>query len=372
MHGYLTKRDGLPNFSRKLASGAVTVGYLGGSLTMMKEGWRPMFHAWLNKVHRRSAPHRELHVGRGGVGSASGAFFVQDEICAHDPDLVFVEFAINDSFDFITPPALRMAAIEGIVRSIKTRHPACDICFVYMHHTLRSAEIGRVVDDCETIAAHYGIPSIHVGRYLINLVSSGEWSFGGETSAPALLRDTCHPLPPGNKLVTRLITNAVKDLLAASPLGDRELPASLCAHPMVGGRVVPLAPEMIRGSYELKTGKVGNIEQEVARYSLAGDSYLEIHGDFTVAGLYVVVGPASGVIRVRSGSGTVERNLFDQWCSYERISTCILVNSSAELRLPEKAVTIELTDQPPDYSVCPKLETIPPQRTLVVVGLFVV
>lgn len=141
---------------------------------------------------------------------------------------------------------------------------------------------------------------------------------------------------------------------------------------MVGGRVVPLAPEMIRGSYELKTGKVGNIEQEVARYSLAGDSYLEIHGDFTVAGLYVVVGPASGVIRVRSGSGTVERNLFDQWCSYERISTCILVNSSAELRLPEKAVTIELTDQPPDYSVCPKLETIPPQRTLDVVGLFVV
>ena len=120
------------------------VGYLGGSLKMMKEGWRPMFHAWLNQSHPRNEPHRQLHVGRGGVGSASGAFFVHDEICGHDPDLVFVEYAINDSFDFITPPALRMAAIEGIVRSIKTRHPACDICFVYMHHTLRGAEIGRV------------------------------------------------------------------------------------------------------------------------------------------------------------------------------------------------------------------------------------
>ena len=134
----------------------------------------------------------------------------------------------------------------------------------------------------------------------------------------------------------------------------------------------PLAPEMICGPHERKTGCVGKIEQEVSRYSLASDSHLEIHGDFTVAGLYVVVGPASGIIRALSGSRTVERCLFDQWCSYERISACILVNSPAELRSPERAVTIELTDQLPDYSVCPKLETLPSHRTLDVVGLFVV
>ena len=330
-----------------------------------------MFHAWLNKAHRRTVPHRELHVGRGGVGSASGAFFVQDEICGHDPDLVFVEYAINDSFDFITPPALRMAAIEGIVRSIKTRHPACDICFVYMHHVLRGAEIGRVVEDYESIAAHYGIPSIHVGRYLTDLVSRGEWSFGAETAAPALLRDTCHPLPAGNKLITRLITGAVDELLAAAQSQERGLAAPLCVNPMVGGRVIPLSPKMICGPYELKTGKVGNIDQEVTRHSLTSDSHLAIHGDFTVAGLYVVVGPAGGIIRARSGSRTLELNLFDQWCSYERISSCILVNSPAELTSAERSVTIELTNQIPDYSVCPKLEGIPPHRSLDVVGLFV-
>ena len=150
------------------------------------------------------------------------------------------------------------------------------------------------------------------------------------------------------------------------------MPEPLCVNPMTGGRVIPLAPEMICGPYEHKTGRVGNIEQEVGRYSLTGDSHLEIHGEFTVAGLYVVVGPTSGVIRARSGSRTVERCLFDQWCSYERISTCILVNSPAELRSPERAVTIELTEQLPDYSVCPKLESLPSHRTLDVVGLFVV
>ena len=241
-----------------------------------------------------------------------------------------------------------------------------------MHHTLRSAEIERVVEDYETIAARYGIPSIHVGRYLVDVVSSGEWSFGGETPAPALLRDTCHPLPPGNKLVTRLLTDAVNELLSTSSTPERSLPESLCANPLVGGRVISLAPEMIRGAYELKTGRVGNIEQEVTRYSLTGDSHLEIHGDFTVAGLYLVVGPASGVICARSGARTVECNLFDQWCSYERISSCILANSPEELHSPERVVTIELTDRLPDYSVCPKLEMVPPQRTLDVIGLFVV
>ena len=43
-----------------------------------------MFHAWLNQSHPRNEPHRQLHVGRGGVGSASGAFFVHDEICGHE------------------------------------------------------------------------------------------------------------------------------------------------------------------------------------------------------------------------------------------------------------------------------------------------
>ena len=90
-----------------------------------------------------------------------------------------------------------------------------------------------------------------------------------------------------------------------------------------------------------------------------------------MAGLYVVVGPASGIVRATFGRQTVERCLFDQWCSYERISTCILANSPDGLQSSERTVTIGLTDGLPDYSVCPKLGTIPPQRTLDVVGLLV-
>lgn len=372
MHGYLTTRGGLPNFARKLATGSVTVGYLGGSLTMMKEGWRPMFHAWLNKAHPRATPHRQLHVGRGGVGSASGAFFLDQEICGHDPDLVFVEYAINDSYDFLTPPALRLEFIEGIVRSIKVRHPACDICFVYMHHILRGPEIARAVDDYERIAEHYGIPSIHAGRCFVDLVARGEWSFRGETSAPALLRDECHPLLPGNELLARLMARSVAELTCSGNGGDRELRGSLVKSPVTGGRVVPIQPGMIRGSYEVRQGRVGNIEQEVRWFSLPEGSCLEISADCTVVGLYLVVGPRAGVLRLEQGGRTVERCVFDRWCSYERIATTIFAESGDDLERRYAMVSIRLTAALPDYSICPKLEIISPTRTFDVVGLFVV
>ena len=200
---YLIPRGGWPKLARRLANGPIAVGYLGGSLTMMKQGWRPLFHAWLNRQYPRDVPHRELHVGRGGVGSASGVFFVQDEICGHGPDLVFVEYAINDSYDFLTPPAVRREAVEGIVRNIRARHGDCDLCFVYMHHILRTEAIDQAIEDHEAVAAHYGLPSIRVGQFLRDLVASGAWSFRGEEGRPELLRDECHPVAAGNQLFIR-------------------------------------------------------------------------------------------------------------------------------------------------------------------------
>lgn len=301
MDRYLAHRRGLPNFSRKLAGGSVTIGYLGGSLTMMKAGWRPIFHSWLNKRFPRFAPHRALHVGRGGVGSASGAFFVQDEICGHDPDLIFVDYAINDSYEFLTPPALLLAAIEGIVRNVKLRHPDCEICFIYMHHILRGAEIERAVKCYEKVAEHYGIPSIHAGRYFADLVSSGSWSYTGESAGEVLLRDECHPLPAGNQMLTDLISRSIEDLKSYcdKPI---PLPKPLGRTPLEGGRSLPVTPDMLRGPYQERRGHIGNFDGEVSWISLPSKSRLQVRLDGAVVGFYIVVGPNSGIIQATHGA----------------------------------------------------------------------
>jgi hypothetical protein len=368
---YLRVRRGLPRFRRRLEEGPVTVGYLGGSLTMMKEGWRPLFHQWLNERYPRNEPHRALHVGRGGVGSASGAFFVQDEICGRAPDLVFVEYAINDSYDFLTPPALRQPAIEGIIRSIRLRHPDCDVCLVYMHHVLRGEAIGRVIEENEALAEHYGLPSIHVGQCLQDQVDGGTWSFRGEAGLPALLRDECHPLPPGNRLITELMGAALTTLMEIGGTEAPGLPPALSDRPMVGGRVIPVDAGMIRGGFERETRKVGNFAGPVTWFSLPEGSQLCVRPPGVLFGLFVVVGPRSGVVRMEENGRRTEVSLLDRWCSYERISTCILAMDFVPGSKPDGDVWIELSPDLPDYTACPKLEVIPKERRLDVIALFV-
>jgi len=370
---YLAPREGWPKLVGRLANGPVTVGYLGGSLTMMKQGWRPLFHAWLNQRYPRETPHRELHVGRGGVGSASGAFFVQNEICGHAPDLVFVEYAINDSYDFLTPPAVRREAVEGIVRSVRMRHPDSELCFVYMHHILRTEAIDRAIEDHEAVAAHYGLPSIRVGQFLRDLVEGGEWSFRGEDSRPELLRDECHPVAAGNRLIADLMSAAFEGLVQHSTAFDvaaRRLPSALTQTPLEGGKVVPVEDGMIQGPFEKERRQVGNYGSPVSWISLPTGSCLRVRPDGRLFGLFVVVGPRSGVVRVRGGTFTASHSLLDRWCTYERISTCIVAPDLGVAPGSGEEVVIELSDEIPDYTVCPKLEAPPTERRLDVIGLF--
>lgn len=373
MRDYVKKRRGLPQVARHVGNRPIVVGYLGGSLTMMKQGWRPMFHQWLNQAHPASEPHRAINAARGGVGSATGAFLIGDAIAGNDPDLIFVEYAINDSFDFLTPPDLRTQFVEGILHNIWTQHPNCDICLIYMHHIQRGDRIRKVVEEYERIADHYGIPSIHVGQYLIDLVSTGKWSFLGESPAPPLLKDECHPLGQGNRLVSEMIAGAFRQMLENSATDRIASPTPLSPNPLSGGRILPVEPEMIKGRYRIETGCVGNFPEPVTRYCMDRDSWLEIRVPHTVIGLYAVVGPTSGIMEMQTEDGeTKSYTLFDEWCHYQRASTCILVENGSNIPRMDQPIKIRLTDKRPDYAICPKLESAPRDCSLDVFGLLVI
>jgi lysophospholipase L1-like esterase len=370
-HSYFSVRGGLPHLAQRLRNGPVTVAYVGGSLTAMKEGWRPMIHNWFDVQFPAGQRHRCLHVGRGGVGSASGAFFVQDEVCGHDPDLVFIEYAINDSYPFLTPPELLIPSVEGMVRAVRNRHPRCEFCFIYTTHTLRRMEIEPVVAVYEQIAEHYGIPSINAGHYFTDLVAAKQWSWQGQEGIPALLRDECHPTPMGNQVLASLILTSLSAFLA-QPQPRSEAPSEpIAPHAFSRGRVLPVTPAMIAGDFVRKHGLVGNCPAEVHWLSLPEGSELSFQGDGALIGLYLVIGPESGIIRCSMGTRQVERTLFDRWCYYDRISTCMLIESTQDLAPLGERISIRLSSRRPDYTVCPKLVNIPAQMNLNLVALFV-
>src|SRR3954464_7636737 len=86
-------RKGMPNFFQKVEDGRrARIAFFGGSITA-QEGWRPKTLAALRQQYP-NANIREINAAIGGTGSDLGVFRFRQDVLDHDPDLVFVEFAV--------------------------------------------------------------------------------------------------------------------------------------------------------------------------------------------------------------------------------------------------------------------------------------
>jgi hypothetical protein len=113
----------LPNFlaKAKTAGAEVKVGYLGGSITA-QQGWRVKTLAHFQKTWPQ-AKFSEINAAIGGTGSDLGVFRVKQDVLDQRPDLLFVEFAVNDGG---AAPGQIQRCMEGIVRqtsALCTRSP---------------------------------------------------------------------------------------------------------------------------------------------------------------------------------------------------------------------------------------------------------
>jgi len=169
-------RGGLPNFfSKALTTGAeIKVAYLGGSITA-QNGWRGRTLAHFKQAYTRAA-FAEINAAIGGTGSDLGVFRLQQDVLSKGPDLLFVEFAVNDGG---ADPQRIIRAMEGIVRQTWKANPRCDICFVYtlteaLSPAMLDGRLQRSASAMEKVAEHYGIPSVTLGMEVAKLAKAGK------------------------------------------------------------------------------------------------------------------------------------------------------------------------------------------------------
>lgn len=108
----------------------LTVAYFGGSITEGagassgdKTSWRARTTANL-KALLPDVVVEEVNAAIGGTGSNLGAFRLERDVLSRKPDLVFVEFAVNDGG---AGEEQTLSAMEGIVRHLRKIDPRCDI-----------------------------------------------------------------------------------------------------------------------------------------------------------------------------------------------------------------------------------------------------
>lgn len=347
-------RGGLPNFFAKAGSArSVKTVYFGGSITAAQNGWRDMIHDWL-RITCPETVVSQINAGIGGTGSSLGVFRAESDVIAHNPDLVFVEFAVNDGG---RDPQSIVRTVEGIVRKLWTASPQTDICFVYTTDEYRFNELAKgsvapAVLAMERVAEHYGIPSINMAWRVLELAEAGKLVF----TAPAernsekivFTSDKVHPLSEsGHPIYASVIAASLAKLSSHRGNLPHTLPTPLAADNWEKARRVELSQVEMSG-WELRADDplVRSYERFVKTvYRGRPGSRLRFSFRGTVLGLYDFLGPRSGKLIVTLDGKRCETMRFDRHCSYDRLAHVILFE---ELEDKVHDVEIEVSGEQPD------------------------
>ena len=330
-------RGGLPNFLAKAKeSGEVRVAYLGGSITA-QPGWRPKTLEWFKK-NFPSAKFLEINAAIGGTGSDLGVFRLKHDALDHKPDLLFVEFAVNDGG---AAPEQIHKTMEGIVRQTWKADPNTDICFVYtlkqdMLTDLDKGFFQRSACAMEGVADHYAIPTIHMGVEVAKLAREGKLIFKGEEpktkplpDAPIVFStDGVHPLVwTGHELYLHAIVRSMEPIRAASGKPAPHKPGKpLRADNWENAKMIALRQDMLSGKWEKLDSTKGigkNFANRLGEIWKACEPGASLSFSFkgSFASVYDILGPDGGIVGVKLDDQP-GRNFarIDGYCVYSRIA----------------------------------------------------
>lgn len=200
--GNLTRLKGFMNRAAK--GERLTVGFIGGSITQGFSATDPgkcyaaRTVAWLRKIY----PNTEfayVNAGIGATDSQFGAARVQEDLFQRLPDLVFVEFSVNDHS---TPHFCE--TYEGLVRQIygSASAPAMVLIHNVYYDTGKSAAYYHA-----QVGRHYDLPCISIQNSIYPAVAAGR------LPAEKITADFLHPNDLGHELVASVITNFLEKVI---------------------------------------------------------------------------------------------------------------------------------------------------------------
>ena len=364
------QRDGLGNFFAKVQAGqTVRVAYFGGSITA-QEGYRPKTLKWLREQYP-NAKFEEINASIGGTGSDLGVYRFKQDVLDHKPDLVFVEFSVNDGG---ASPEYIWRAMEGIVRQAWKADPTIDLCYVYTFRTgyekdLDAGLCPRAAGADEILADYYGIPSINMAMRTAELARQGKLIYvptkdaeGKDQPAPEgtilFSNDGVHPLDAGHVIYTQVITDALKAMAEAPKPGAHPLKDPMISDNWEDATLVPLDPGMLTPGWTKLNPKEGlgrAFHDRLPELWQATQPGEKISFKFRgrAVKLYDILGPDGGqAICTLDGKTQPPHPRFDSYCTYHRLASLTIGEG-----LPDEVhtVTVEVSpDQPNRSSVVDK------------------
>lgn len=333
-------RGGLPNIFAKLQKGGeLSIAYLGGSITA-QPGYRVKTFDWFKKEYPQ-AKLTEINAAIGGTGSDLGVFRVGQDVLAHMPDLMFVEFAVNDGG---ADPAQIHRCMEGIVRQTWRANPETDICFVYtiannMIDEWKTGKLPRSVTAMEQLAESYGIPSIHFGLPIAKLAAADRLIIDKPLPKTDEERkavgdkivfapDKVHPhVSTGHQIYFETAVRAFEKMRTGGKPAAHEMNAPFVVDNLENAKLIPLSKAKLSAGWQKlpadhKLKGFFNRLPEMWHANQPGDS-IDLKFKGTAVGIYDLLGPDCGQVKVTLDGKASDKptSRFDSYCTYHRLGS---------------------------------------------------
>lgn len=195
----------LANVIKKLQAGEeVTVVYLGGSITQGTSAGNDLCYArltnnWLEEKFP-DAKINYINAGIGATGSYIGVHRADKEVLVHDPDLVFIDFSVNDTTE---RTEINKETYASLLRKLWNYSSKPAIITVAMTQENGTSFIKYHGE----IAKKFDIPMISYKDAILDIIDKGyiKWT--------DISGDNIHPNVPGHAILSQLITNYIQSVI---------------------------------------------------------------------------------------------------------------------------------------------------------------
>lgn len=205
---------------KKLADGEeVTVAFLGGSITQgtgadFEHCYAALTAKWIQDTYP-SAKVNYVNAGIGATGSYIGVHRCDEQVLNSNPDLVFIDFSVNDESQ---NNAINKLTYEGLLRKIWKHSAAPGIICIAM-----TQDNGTSVQDAHgEVTEKYGVPFVSYHDAMLNFLDSQENVQWSDISG-----DNIHPNMAGHAILSSMLTTylqQVADNLDTIDMTDPALP----------------------------------------------------------------------------------------------------------------------------------------------------
>ncbi len=200
----------------------ITVAAIGGSITAgsgansSESGYAKRFFNTITEQLGIKADF--VNAGIGATGSAIGAYRLQSDVLDKNPDIVIVEFSVNDADQHVG--FSNKEAYENIIRDCLSN--GCAVIALCLPQGASGSNLrDGAQNDHKEIGKYYDIPVISITDALRQDFVDGTFVWQDFSN------DTVHPNEEGHKLIGTVITDFVRSTYSADKTAEQELPAPL-------------------------------------------------------------------------------------------------------------------------------------------------